>query len=147
MRKLLLGLVVLLCLVISDFQIAQANAVDIVASTFLGVKYRFGGTNTTIGFDCSAFVRHVFKEVGVELPRTVAEQFLYGVKVVKEELIVGDLVFFSKSSKRKTPTHVGIYIGDGNFIHASKEGGVVRVDTLLTGYFSRSYFCGKRILI
>ena len=88
-----------------------------VASGYLGWKYIRGG-NSSRGVDCSALVQRVFRVMGIDLPRTAREQFQVGYKVAREALEIGDLVFF-KRNKATRPTHVGIYLGDGRFIHAS----------------------------
>jgi cell wall-associated NlpC family hydrolase len=87
-----------------------------VAKTFLGVPYRWGGA-TMRGIDCSAFVKKVYEIFGVALPRTAQEQSCVGRPIGKDELEEGDLVFFQTQRARRT--HVGIYIGNGEFVHAS----------------------------
>jgi Bacterial SH3 domain./NlpC/P60 family. len=118
---------------------------DIVdfAERFLGVKYAYGGSSPK-GFDCSGFVSYVYKNFGVELPRTSLEQSRFGEAVDKEDLEVGDLVFF-KTLGSKRINHVGIYIGDGNFIHSSSGGDEVRIDTLLSGYYNDHYAAARRV--
>ncbi len=89
-----------------------------VAKSFMGAPYKYGG-ETVRGLDCSAFVKKIYDIFDVQLPRSAREQFMVGNKISKEELAVGDLVFFKTKRYVKYPTHVGIYIGDGNFIHSS----------------------------
>lgn len=116
-----------------------------VARSFSGAPYKYGGDSVR-GLDCSAFVRKMYEIFDVQLPRTAREQFQTGVKVNKEELTTGDLVFFRTKRFAKHPTHVGIYIGDGKFIHASsvlKRG--VKVDSLNEGYFDRTYTGAVRV--
>jgi len=146
MKRLLLALVILLTFLISDIRISYADEVDIVAKTFLGSKYKVGGTTPKHGFDCSAFVQYVFNLVGVDLPRTVSEQIQTGIVVLKEELTIGDLVFF-KRGKSKRPSHVGIYIGDGKFIHSSNTRRKVRIDDIESNYFSSKFLEGRRVSI
>lgn len=111
------------------------------AQQFLGVRYRYGGT-TSRGFDCSGFVSSVFSSQGVKLPRTSAEQSGVGKAVSKSDLNKGDLVFFATRGRRVS--HVGIYMGNGKFIHASSGGGKVKVDSLNDGYYARRYAGARR---
>lgn len=115
-----------------------------VAQSFLGVKYRRGGTSLVYGLDCSAFVQKVFRVVGVDLPRTAREQFEVGLEVARDTLRLGDLVFF-KPGKGRRPAHVGIYIGNEQFIHTSLSKRKVRIDSLNTSYFSNRFIGGRRI--
>jgi peptidoglycan endopeptidase LytE len=114
-----------------------------VASGFLGLKYSRGGS-TSNGVDCSAFVQKVFRLFGIDLPRTAREQFQVGYQVAREALEIGDLVFF-KRSKTTRPTHVGIYLGDGRFIHTSLRKQRVYIDLLDSRYFAARFIGGKRI--
>jgi len=120
------------------------NPLVTVAESFLGVKYRRGGTNVKTGLDCSAYVQKVFRMVGMDLPRTAREQFGAGMEVARDALRLGDLVFF-KRSKTKRPAHVGIYIGNEQFIHSSTTKRKVRIDSLNTRYFSTRFIGGRRI--
>jgi LysM repeat protein len=117
-----------------------------VAKSFMGAPYRYGGESVR-GLDCSAYVKKIYEIFDVALPRSAREQFKVGAKVSKEELSVGDLVFFKTKRYAKYPTHVGIYIGDGNFIHSSsyhsKLG--VKVDSLDSSYYSRTYAGATRV--
>lgn len=116
-----------------------------VARSFSGAPYKYGGDSVR-GLDCSAFVRKMYEIFDVQLPRTAREQFQVGVRIEKGELTTGDLVFFRTKRFAKEPTHVGIYIGDGKFIHASsvlKRG--VKVDCLSEGYFDRTYTGAVRV--
>ena len=122
----------------------NSNTLIGVAQSFLGVKYRRGGTSIVHGLDCSAFVQKVFRVVGFDLPRTVREQFGVGLEVARDALRLGDLVFF-KPSKGRRPAHVGIYIGNGQFIHTSLSKRKVRIDSLNTDYFSTRFIGGRRI--
>ncbi|MDI6601129.1 MAG: C40 family peptidase [Thermoanaerobacteraceae bacterium] len=118
---------------------------DIVdfAKRFLGVKYVYGGSSPK-GFDCSGFTSYIYKNFGIELPRTAFEQSETGEAVDKSNLEVGDLVFFKTLGSKKI-NHAGIYIGEGNFIHSSSGGGEVRIDTLLTGYYNEHYAAARRV--
>ena len=123
---------------------SDLNLLVKVAENFLGVKYRRGGTHAKTGLDCSAYVQKVFQMVGVDLPRTAREQFGVGMDVARDALRLGDLVFF-KRSKARRPAHVGIYIGNDRFIHASTTKRKIRVDSLNTRYFSARFIGGRRI--
>jgi len=108
------------------------------------VKYRRGGTSIKTGLDCSAYVQKVFRMVGMDLPRTAREQFGVGMEVARNALRLGDLVFF-KRSQAKRPAHVGIYIGNDQFIHSSTTKRKIRVDSLNTRYFSARFIGGRRV--
>lgn len=120
------------------------NPLVTVAESFLGMKYRRGGTNVKTGLDCSAYVQKVFRMVGMDLPRTAREQFGVGMEVARDALRLGDLVFF-KRSQTKRPAHVGIYIGNDQFIHSSTTKRKIRVDSLNTRYFSARFIGGRRV--
>ena len=113
-----------------------------VVKNFMGVPYRLGGS-TLKGIDCSAFVKKIYEIFNVQLPRTAREQFLFGRKVEKNELEKGDLVFFK--TRRANNTHVGIYVGDNQFIHASSRNQEVKVDNLHTPYFDQRFLRGVRV--
>ena len=102
----------------------------------------FGGT-TPSGFDCSGFTRYVFATAGISLPRTADVQFEIGTPVSYDNLMPGDLVFFSTYTYGAS--HVGIYMGDGNFINASSSRGVV-VDSLSSSYWASCYIGARRVL-
>lgn len=110
------------------------------ALSLKGVPYVYGGTSRS-GFDCSGYTQYVFKGSGISLPRTSSAQFNAGTSVQKSELQTGDLVFFTTYAKG--PSHVGIYVGGGNFIHASNSG--VRVTSLNDGYYANRYVGARRV--
>jgi cell wall-associated NlpC family hydrolase len=114
-----------------------------VAERMLSIPYRWGG-ETLKGLDCSAYVRKVFAYLNLELPRSAREQFREGVQVDKAELSIGDLVFFRTYAKY--PSHVGIYLGDNRFIHASSRDRKVKIDNLEAPYYVRRYIGAKRLL-
>jgi cell wall-associated NlpC family hydrolase len=114
------------------------------ALSWLGVRYRFGGQDEKKGFDCAGLVRRVFSTV-IELPRTAAAQFRQGCVVNREELQPGDLVFFRNTYKRGI-SHVGIYIGDGEFVHAANRRRSVTVDRLDSPYFREHFAGGRRVV-
>jgi hypothetical protein len=111
------------------------------AQSFLGVPYLWGGTSAAAGFDCSGLTMTVYQLNGFDLPRTSRQQFATGSPVDRSSLRKGDLLFFS--GKGDTVSHVGIYAGNGRFIHASGKGKRIRVDSLSEPYFSRT-FTGAR---
>lgn len=113
------------------------------AMSRLGTRYRWGGT-TPNGFDCSGFTGYVYSRHGKRLPRTAKEQAGQGQSVSKDGLKKGDLVFF-KTTRSDRISHVGIYVGDGKFVHASSGGGKVRVNNLSDGYYSKRFAGAKRV--
>lgn len=116
-----------------------------VAKSFSGAPYKFGGDSVR-GLDCSAYVKKIYEIFEVELPRIAREQYHAGVKVSRNELTTGDLVFFRTKRHLNYPTHVGIYIGDDKFIHASsylKQG--VKINSLSEGYYIQRYTGGVRV--
>jgi cell wall-associated NlpC family hydrolase len=112
------------------------------ALSFLGLPYRWGGYTPEKGFDCSGLTMAVYDLVGLHLPRTSLEQFRSGIPVSKEDLDRGDLVFFFSDSKSRI-SHVGIYTGDGNFVHAPGKNKIIRVESLSSQYF-RNRYAGAR---
>jgi len=120
----------------------EKNLLVRVVKTFLGVPYRLGGS-TLKGIDCSAFVKKIYEIFNVHLPRTAREQFRFGKKVDKGQLEKGDLVFFK--TRRGENTHVGIYIGNNEFVHASSQCKEVKVDNLEAPYFNQRFMKGVRV--
>jgi len=118
------------------------------ARGLLGSPYKYGGT-TPAGFDCSGFTRHVFEQtLGIELPRSAHEQALAPMLrqvSSRDALQPGDLVFFN--TQRKTFSHVGIYLGDGRFIHAPRTGAQIRTESLAAAYWSRRYTGARRAAV
>lgn len=112
------------------------------AEQFLGTPYVWAGSSPS-GFDCSGFVSYVFKNFGYTVNRTAASMYTNGVAVDKSELQIGDAVFFASSSE--SIGHVGIYIGDGEFIHSSSGCGYVTISGLDESYYSRMYVGARRI--
>lgn len=120
----------------------QAAALIATARQYIGVPYVFGGT-TPAGFDCSGFLQYVFKQNGLTIPRLADEQYKLGKSVKKSELRAGDLVFFT--TYEPGASHCGIYIGDGQFMHASSSRGI-RIDRLDNVYWAPRYYGGKHIV-
>ncbi len=116
----------------------RSQIVD-VAEEWLGTPYKWGGESKE-GADCSGFVQSIYHNFGIKLPRTAADQYDYSERVDSTELQVGDLLFFKK---RDRVTHVGIYIGNNQMIHASSKRGVVVQDLTHYNYYRRkSHFAG-----
>jgi peptidoglycan DL-endopeptidase LytE len=117
-----------------------------VAKGFMGAPYKYGGESVR-GLDCSAFVKKIYDIFDVQLPRSAREQFQVGYKITKDQLAVGDLVFFNTKRYVKYPTHVGIYIGDDNFIHSSSNRNKlgVKVDALSSDFYSKTFIGATRV--
>lgn len=114
------------------------------AMQLIGVKYRFGGTNPETGLDCSGYVQYVYKSsVGVNLPRTASEQARIGERIATSEVRPGDMVFFN--TRGFNNSHVGIYVGNGMFIHSPNSRSHVRVDSLEAGYWKTKFTGVRRV--
>jgi len=114
------------------------------ALDLVGIRYRRGGANAETGFDCSGFVGYVVHEaLGFVLPRTSRELSRAGEPVEKDELQPGDLVFFK--TMRHAVSHVGIYLGDNQFVHAPRPGSAVRIEDLRDRYWAKRYNSARRI--
>lgn len=112
---------------------------------YLGVRYRYGGSSPETGLDCSGLVQNVFRNaIGLDLPRRASDMARLGTKVGRAELKPGDLVFFNTSQRANS--HVGLYIGEGQFLHAPASGGEVRVEDM-NGRYWLARFNGARRLI
>lgn len=134
----------------SQLKLARSNvgekASDLVMSAmgFLGVPYRYGGSSADTGFDCSGLVRAVFEQsVGKILPRRADEQAAATQAIDRSELKPGDLVFFN--TMRRAFSHVGIYVGDGKFIHAPRTGASVRVEDMRISYWQTRFNGARRV--
>lgn len=124
-----------------------ANAVLFRALSLVGTPYRGGGNRPDTGFDCSGLVGYVFADAaGMALPRTTrALADIDAPAVPRERLSAGDLVLFAISGR--TVSHVGIYVGDGRFVHAPSRGGTVRMDALDSDYWRKRFVGGRRIAL
>jgi len=119
----------------------QSNSIAIHALGLVGTSYRYGGNTPEGGFDCSGLIGYVYREsVGQSTPRTVARMASFGRPVAMSELRSGDLVLFGTAR----PTHAGIYVGSGRFVHAPSTGGEVRLDRLDGIYWSRQPVQARR---
>lgn len=111
---------------------------------FVGVPYRLGGGSYDEGFDCSGFVQASFQEsLGIRLPRRVVEQAHATTPIEASELTPGDLVFFNTLGSRYS--HVGIYVGDGRFIHSPRTGASIRMESLHSSYWSSRFTGARRV--
>lgn len=113
------------------------------AERFIGTDYRWGGTSPEVGFDCSGLTMTVYRLNGLDLPRTALEQFRTGSPVSRDALRVGDLVFFA-TGRTSRISHVGIYSGQGLFIHAPSRGNAIRASSLANSYFASRYKGARR---
>lgn len=134
----------------SQFSVARQSvgekAADMLthAMGLLGVPYRRGGTSEDTGFDCSGFVRHLYeKSFGRLLPHRADEQARATETIDREELKPGDLVFFN--TMKRAFSHVGIYVGDGKFIHAPRSGKSIRVDDMRSAYWQKRFNGARRV--
>jgi cell wall-associated NlpC family hydrolase len=124
---------------------SRADEVIFRALAQVGVRYKFGGNHPDTGFDCSGLVGFAFREaLGKNLPRSANEIWQHGASAERDSLQPGDLVFFN--TLRRPYSHVGIYLGDGRFVHAPSSGGVVRIESMEGRYWVSRYNGAKRIL-
>ena len=122
----------------------RASELVVNAMGFLGVPYRRGGNTAETGFDCSGFVKAMYEQtVGLVLPRKAEQQAAATQTIDKRDLAPGDLVFFN--TMRRAFSHVGIYIGDGKFIHSPRPGGEVRVENMADTYWNRRFDGARRV--
>ncbi|MDF2884542.1 MAG: hydrolase [Clostridiaceae bacterium] len=116
----------------------SSNSVIAYASNFLGTPYLWGGT-TPAGFDCSGFTQYVYRHFGIELGRTTYDQINNGYSVPRDQLQPGDLVFYGQGG---SPTHMGIYIGNGMYIHSPRTGDVIKISS----YNRSDYITARRVM-
>jgi cell wall-associated NlpC family hydrolase len=123
----------------------RASDLVVTAMGFLGVPYRRGGNTADTGFDCSGFVRAMYEQtIGLLLPRRAAEQAAATEAIDKKDLRPGDLVFFN--TLKRAFSHVGIYVGEGKFIHSPKPGAQVRVEDMDQSYWQRRFNGARRVV-
>ena len=122
---------------------AIATELVTTALALRGIQYRNGGSDPARGFDCSGLVQWVFAQHGTALPRETREQYAIGRKIDDDEVRPGDLVFFETVSKG--PSHVGIALGGGEFVHAPSSRGVVRVESYKSEYWADRWLGARRI--
>ena len=122
----------------------KASEFVVTAIVFLGVPYRRGGNTAESGFDCSGFVRAMYQQsVGLLLPRKAEQQAAATEKIDRADLQPGDLVFFN--TMRRAFSHVGIYVGEGKFIHSPKPGSEVRVEDMGIAYWRHRFDGARRV--
>lgn len=122
----------------------QASDLVVSAMGFLGVPYRRGGSTVETGFDCSGFVKSMYEQtIGLVLPRSAAQQAAATQTIERNELRPGDLVFFN--TMRQAFSHVGIYVGNGKFIHSPKPGAEVRVEDMGGSYWAKRFDGARRV--
>ena len=123
----------------------RASNLVITAMGFLGAPYRRGGNSVETGFDCSGFVRAMYEQtIGLLLPRRANEQAAATEAIDKKDLQPGDLVFFN--TMKRAFSHVGIYVGEGKFIHSPKPGAQIRVEDMGGSYWQRRFNGARRVL-
>jgi cell wall-associated NlpC family hydrolase len=120
-------------------RVAFGNDIVAFANQFIGLRYRYGGSSPSTGFDCSGFIMYVYAKFGVSVPHNAAAQYRLGASVPRSELKPGDLVFFNGLG------HAGIYVGMGKFIHSPRTGESIRVDSIADNW-SRGYVGARRVL-
>ena len=122
----------------------RAREVLVNALSLTGIRYKYGGNSPETGFDCSGFVRYVFKQAtSLTLPHSALAISQLGKTVPKDELQPGDLVFFN--TLKSTFSHVGIYLGNNHFIHSPSSGGQVRVESMQDSYWAKRFNGAQRI--
>ncbi|WP_092006994.1 C40 family peptidase [Polaromonas sp. OV174] len=122
----------------------KASELVVNAMGFLGVPYKRGGNSAETGFDCSGFVRSIYQQsVGLLLPRKAEQQAAATESIDKKDLQPGDLVFFN--TLKRAFSHVGIYVGDGKFIHSPKPGAQVRVESMGVSYWQTRFNGARRV--
>jgi len=112
------------------------------ALAMVGAPYRYGGVDPD-GFDCSGLIHYSFRRVGIALPRDTRSLRRIGIEIDMDDLVKGDLVFFDQEGKKSS--HVGIYLGDGKFVHAPSTGGKVRADKIDLAYWRKHFTEARRI--
>jgi len=160
MKKILLILLLMLCSACAtthredstasqNFENIQNDAMNdlvIYAMSLAETPYRYGGSSSESGFDCSGFVHHVFlKSLGLRLPRTSQEMSRVGAPLKESQLHPGDLVFFN--TQQQAYSHVGIYVGEDRFVHAPKSGKSIAIVNMRENYWKSRYDGARRIIL
>jgi len=114
------------------------------AQSVVGARYRYGGASVATGFDCSGLVQYAYGHAGLVIPRTVDDQWRASVPIARTQLRRGDLLFFNQEAKN---SHVGIYLGRGEFVHAPSSGKRVRIDRIDSYYWRRHLSAARRLRI
>jgi cell wall-associated NlpC family hydrolase len=131
---------------VTDASTIKTQTILAYAQSLIGIRYTAGGTLPDTGFDCSGFVRYVFNQaMKMQLPSTAKAMSVLGKTIPKDQLQAGDLIFFN--TLKNSFSHVGIYIGHNQFIHAPSTGGVVRIDSVETAYWSTHFNGGQRLAL
>ena len=131
----------------ADFNTVTDRSTELImhALSSVGIPYRLGGSSAKDGFDCSGLVLSTYeKSLGLKLPRTAAQQAAATRKISRKELKPGDLVFFN--TMRRAYSHVGIYMGEGKFIHAPRTGAHVRIESMNVPYWQKRFNGARRVL-
>lgn len=140
MKKLL---IISIFLITASFTVYNSSLNDVIKE-WIGVPYRYGGT-TKKGVDCSGLTQQLYKEIyNINLPRTASQQWKATERVIKDSLQEGDLVFF-KSKRSPSGWHVGVYLGEGNFIHSPSRKDKVKISNLNDNYYTKTYKGAGRI--
>jgi cell wall-associated NlpC family hydrolase len=130
----------------AESMLGQAQEFALRALSFIGVRYKWGGTSPDTGFDCSGLIRYVYAQVtGQALPYNAQEMSRIGASIDRTELQPGDLVFFN--TLRKPFSHVGIYLGESRFVHAPSRGGTVEIVDMSQRYWTSRYNGARRLPI
>jgi murein DD-endopeptidase len=129
----------------SSKAIAAKQAVIKTAKKMLGVKYRYGGTSPSRGFDCSGLVQYSHRQAGIKIPRTTSQQYKAAKRISRRYLRAGDLVFF-KTTPSRSVSHVGIYLGNNKFIHAPSSGKHVKISSMKEKYWRKRFTGAGRVL-
>ena len=125
---------------------AASGSVVQVAQQYLGSRYVMGGSSPSSGFDCSGFTSYVYGQCGVHISRTSYTQANEGTAVDKANLQAGDLLLFKTNGANGGISHVGIYVGNGQFIHAANPSRGVVYDTINSGYYNTNYAGARRVM-
>lgn len=126
-------------------KLVPGKAIGDAASKALGTPYVWGGNSLVAGVDCSGLIQQVFAQFGIQMPRVTYEQIGVGAAVSRKNMGVGDLVFFDTDRSKKGPDHVGIYLGNGKFIHAPRPGKPVQISSIADSYYGDRLMAIRRV--